>query len=62
MKKKLYTKIINNNCHQCPECHHATGQGYYYCRKNVSLGAEAYNDDFIPIPQNCPLKDVEEKA
>jgi len=54
--KKLYEKIIDNNCQECPACRSVTGQGYYICSKlNMELG---YDDDNLPIPKCCPLKDA----
>jgi hypothetical protein len=54
--KKLYEEIIDGNCQKCPACHSVTGQGYYECsRLGMNLG---YDDDYIAIPSECPLKDV----
>ena len=51
---KKYEKIINN-CQECPACYQATGMCVYECAKTgESLG---YNDNFIAIPEHCPLKD-----
>lgn len=53
--KKVYEKVINDNCHECPECLVESGVGKYrYCGRTMkSLKGDAYN---IPIPKICPLK------
>ena len=56
--KKLYQKIIDNNCHQCPECFQANGSESYNCGRTFKR--VGFDDDNIPIPKFCPLKKLKE--
>jgi len=52
---KKFEKIIKQ-CHECPNCWQANGQGSYSCWANsrLNLGYDCYT---LPIPKNCPLSD-----
>jgi hypothetical protein len=53
---KLFTKVIST-CAECPNCIPFGGSGFVCQAINKHLG---FDEDNLPIPKRCPLREYKE--